>query len=63
MTGAGKSYCAGADLAGGFGASDPSLSLNQHRDGGGQASGAVLRCRKLVVAAVNGNAVGVGVSA
>ena len=45
MTGAGKSFCAGADLSGGFGA-DPNLPLREHRDGGGQASGAVLRCRK-----------------
>lgn len=45
MTGAGKSYCAGADLSGGSGA-DTNAPLAEHRDGGGQAAGAVLRCRK-----------------
>lgn len=45
FTGKGKSFCAGADLSEGFGA-DASLPINAHRDGGGQVSGAVLRCRK-----------------
>jgi enoyl-CoA hydratase/carnithine racemase len=45
MTGAGKSFCAGAELSQGFGA-DTSLPMNAHRDGGGQSAGAVLRCRK-----------------
>ncbi|UZJ56349.1 hypothetical protein CBS101457_005669 [Exobasidium rhododendri] len=62
MTGSGKSFCAGADLGGsGFGAAHDQ-PLRYHRDGGGQASGAVLRCRKLVIAAVNGNAVGIGIT-
>lgn len=63
LTGAGKSFCAGADLSGGgFGASDSSITLNTHRDGAGQASGSLLNCRKLVIAAINGNCVGVGVT-
>jgi enoyl-CoA hydratase/carnithine racemase len=45
LTGAGKSFCAGADLSGGFGA-DTNAPLAFHRDGGGQVSGSVLRCRK-----------------
>lgn len=47
FTGKGKSFCAGADLSEGFGADDH-LPINAHRDGGGQVSGAVLRCRKRV---------------
>lgn len=46
MTGSGKSFCAGADLSSdGFGA-DVNVPHKDHRDGGGQAAGAVLRCRK-----------------
>jgi enoyl-CoA hydratase/carnithine racemase len=45
ITGAGKSFCAGADLSGGFGA-DFNQPLRYHRDGGGQSAGAILRCRK-----------------
>lgn len=34
-----------------------------HRDGGGMVSMAIHRCRKITIAAVNGHAVGVGVTA
>lgn len=34
-----------------------------HRDGGGRVSLAIHRCRKITIAAVNGHAVGVGVTA
>lgn len=34
-----------------------------HRDGGGIVSLAIHRCRKITIAAVNGHAVGVGVTA
>lgn len=49
LTGAGKSFCAGADLGtgstDGFGAPSGSPVLH-HRDGGGMTSGAIFRCRK-----------------
>jgi enoyl-CoA hydratase/carnithine racemase len=33
-----------------------------HRDGGGTVTLAIFRCRKLTIAAVNGHAVGVGIT-
>ncbi|CEH16065.1 enoyl-hydratase isomerase family protein [Ceraceosorus bombacis] len=53
-----------ADLSGasggGFGA-DADIAAD-HRDGGGQAGLSIAKCRKLVIAAVNGNAVGIGLT-
>mgnify|MGYP005862293505 FL=1 len=68
VTGAGKAFCAGADLSAGGSAFERShvngqaVSMAQHRDGGGQVSLAVYNCRKPVIAAVNGSAVGVGIT-
>jgi enoyl-CoA hydratase/carnithine racemase len=68
VTGAGKVFCAGADLSSGGSAFDRSVqegrkvSIAEHRDGGGQISLAVFRCRKPVIAAINGHAVGVGIT-
>lgn len=62
LTGAGKSFCAGADLSSdGFGVS-PDAPLTDHRDGGGKVVLAMLNCSKLIIAAVNGNAVGIGLT-
>lgn len=66
VTGAGRAFCAGADLSGGGGTFDrrdqegQPVRLGAHRDGGGQVSLAIHTCRKPVIAAINGPAVGVG---
>jgi enoyl-CoA hydratase/carnithine racemase len=77
VTGAGRAFCAGADLSsgantfdrdarrgpvrrlpnGGVDYSDP-----QARDGGGQLTLRIFKCLKPVIAAVNGAAVGIGVT-
>jgi enoyl-CoA hydratase/carnithine racemase len=68
VTGAGKAFCAGADLSGGGGAFNRTVqegkkvSIAEHRDGGGKVALAVYRCRKPVIAAINGHAVGVGIT-
>lgn len=70
VTGAGRAFCAGADLSGGSGAFDyteagrdnapDALESGIHRDGGGMVSLRIFRSLKPVIAAVNGAAVGVG---
>ena len=79
VTGAGRAFCAGADLSagaatfdydkradrpdrqGGSG-SDIDWSDERIRDGGGRLTLAIFECLKPVIAAVNGPAVGVGVT-
>jgi enoyl-CoA hydratase/carnithine racemase len=71
MTGAGRGYCAGADLAAGgetfdWRARDPNSSLlsasggDVPRDNGGQFTLRVFASKKPVIGAINGPAVGVG---
>ena len=68
VTGAGKAFCAGADLSAGGTTFDrsskkePKTTIDEHRDGGGQVSLAIHKCRKPVIAAINGHAVGVGIT-
>lgn len=70
VTGAGKAFCAGADLSGGGGTFDPEEGEMQDksatpaapRDVGGIISLRLFRMKKPVIAAVNGAAVGVGVT-
>lgn len=68
VTGVGKAFCAGADLSAGGSRFDYSsepgkeVPISEHRDGGGQIALAIFRCRKPVVAAINGHAVGVGIT-
>jgi enoyl-CoA hydratase/carnithine racemase len=63
ITGAGRGYCAGADLAGGgdtFDWRERESAGAVTRDGGGQFTLRVFECTKPVIAAINGPAVGVG---
>jgi enoyl-CoA hydratase/carnithine racemase len=64
VTGAGRGYCAGADLGGGSGTFDNSAKETpaEHRDGGGLVSLRIFECRKPLIAAINGPAVGVGIT-
>ncbi len=64
FTGAGRGFCAGADLGGGGGTFDHSgdESAERHRDGGGRLTLRLFDCRKPLIAAINGPAVGVGVT-
>ncbi|KAI0067326.1 peroxisomal enoyl-CoA-hydratase [Artomyces pyxidatus] len=57
-------YCSGADLTGGWSIiTGGNLEGPQaYRDAGGQVSLAIFRCRKITIAAVNGHAVGVGIT-
>src|SRR5437868_12664513 len=68
VTGAGRGFCAGADLAAGdstFDYRDTSgneARLEDARDGGGLVTLRIFESKKPVIAAVNGPAVGVGVT-
>jgi enoyl-CoA hydratase/carnithine racemase len=64
VTGAGRAFCAGADLAAGASTFDytkgEGLTVQTHRDGGGMVSLRIFEMKKPVIAAVNGAAVGIG---
>ena len=79
VTGAGRAFCAGADLSGGANTFDATTnparkerdagpvetvdwSDERVRDGGGRLTLAIFECLKPVIAAVNGAAVGVGIT-
>jgi enoyl-CoA hydratase/carnithine racemase len=61
VTGHGNIFCAGADLDEGLG-KDSKDTIQTHRDGGGRVSLSILSCTKPVIAAINGSAVGVGIT-
>jgi enoyl-CoA hydratase/carnithine racemase len=65
VTGAGRAFCAGADLSTGgrtfdYDAQQP--GIDDHRDGGGLVALRIFELRKPVIAAINGPAVGVGIT-
>jgi enoyl-CoA hydratase/carnithine racemase len=62
VTGAGRAFCAGADLSAGERTFDwrERAADGVPRDGGGQVSLRIYDCTKPVIAAINGPAVGVG---
>ena len=63
VTGAGRGFCAGADLAAGgetFDYSKRSVAHSEQRDNGGQFTLRIFQSTKPVIAAINGPAVGVG---
>jgi enoyl-CoA hydratase/carnithine racemase len=61
VTGAGRAFCAGADLGGGGATFDTSRAKGGvPRDGGGRITLRLYECKKPVIAAINGAAVGVG---
>ena len=79
VTGAGRAFCAGADLSGGASTFDATTnparkerdagpvdsvdwSDERVRDGGGRLTLAIFECLKPVIAAVNGPAVGIGLT-
>src|SRR5207244_8749302 len=64
VTGAGRAFCAGADLSGGGGTFDYAggQSMDAHRDGGGRVVLRIFESKKPVIAAINGPAVGVGIT-
>ena len=65
VTGAGRAFCAGADLGSGGKTFDSNAQGQQetvetHRDGGGLVTLRIFECLKPVIGAINGPAVGVG---
>jgi enoyl-CoA hydratase/carnithine racemase len=67
VTGAGRGFCAGADISAGAGAFDTAAegsvafaAGNKPRSSGSGFVGAIFNCRKPSIAAINGAAVGVG---
>ncbi|HYR95244.1 MAG TPA: crotonase/enoyl-CoA hydratase family protein [Candidatus Binatus sp.] len=67
VTGAGRAFCAGADLSSGGGTFDYTggakpQEIQEHRDGGGLVSLRIYESKKPVIAAINGPAVGVGIT-
>jgi len=65
VTGAGRSFCAGASLQVDtfqFAKRSEKLQLQSHRDQGGQVALSIFNCRKPIIAAINGSAVGIGIT-
>jgi len=66
VTGAGRGYCAGADLSSGGDTFDSAQrkqeTIEEHRDGGGLVTLRIYELKKPIIAAINGPAVGIGIT-
>jgi enoyl-CoA hydratase/carnithine racemase len=62
VTGAGRAFCAGADLEAGGSTFDRGTTTGVPRDGGGEIVLRIFESTKPVIAAINGPAVGVGIT-
>jgi enoyl-CoA hydratase/carnithine racemase len=67
VTGRGRGFCAGADLSGGSRTFDANRNgrttdIAEYRDGGGRLTLRIFESKKPVIAAINGPAVGVGIT-
>ena len=67
VTGAGRAFCAGADLSAGANTFDAAArgraeSADEHEDGGGRVTLRIFDMKKPVIAAINGPAVGFGIT-
>jgi enoyl-CoA hydratase/carnithine racemase len=60
VTGAGRGFCAGADMSRGTGAFVPASGDGEYRDGGGILVRRLLESAKPIIGAVNGAAAGIG---
>ena len=62
VTGEGRAFCAGMDLGNKGATFDSSSAVgdDEFRDGGGQLALRIFKCKKPIIAAINGPAVGVG---
>ena len=64
VTGAGRGFCAGADLSAGGNTFNAEARDDRedglHRDGGGRLALRIFECKKPIIAAINGAAVGIG---
>src|SRR5437867_13101094 len=67
VTGTGRAFCAGADLSAGGATFDrpargDTASAEEHEDGGGRVTLRIFDMKKPVIAAINGPAVGFGIT-
>lgn len=67
VTGRGRGFCAGADLSGGpstfnANARGRTTDIAEYRDGGGELTLRIFELKKPIIAAINGPAVGVGIT-
>jgi len=62
VAGEGRAFCAGMDLESGGDTFASTESMEDYRDGGGQVSLTVHNLKKPIIAAINGPAVGIGLT-